>query len=483
MKKILVVDNQISTCELLNKFLSRNNFVVETTTQGRNALALIQKTPYDIVICDYRLPDIDGEEFFERVLDLAPETSVIFMSREVNLKNAVELIRRGAYNYLAKPLNPDELLEVLLECKEKPAVKEVYRRDYETKTHHGTSGLIHPGLEEEMGFVFGKSEKALQMLNQVERVGATNYTVIIEGETGTGKESLARLIHQVSPRRNQPFVAVDCGSLSKEIANSELFGHEKGSFTGAVMQKTGFFEQANGGTIFLDEIANLSLETQMALLRALQEKVIRKIGGMKEIPIDVRIIAATNEDLLVKSETSSFREDLFFRLSEFVLKVPALRERKADLPLFIEFFLKNTAKELGTETPLLSEEVLDYFYEYPWPGNIRELKNVIRRACLFVESDNYIYKEALPVRILDYAKDHAYEDELQESDLELVEQNGTPNGVIAGNDLKSTALHAESKRIIEVLKKVHFNKTKAAEILNIHRKTLYTKLKLMNIPY
>jgi two-component system, NtrC family, response regulator HydG len=488
MKKILVVDNQISTCELLQKFLSKKNFDVETTTLGRNALSLLQKTPYDIVICDYRLPDIDGEEFFEKVMEAAPETHIIFMSREVNLKNAVDLIRRGAFNYLAKPLNPDELLEVLIEKKHRPLYREFGKKDGDSRPYlHSIhkSGLIHPGLEEEMGFVFGKSEIALKMLNQVERVGATNYTVIIEGETGTGKESLARLIHNVSPRRDQPFVAVDCGSLSKEIANSELFGHEKGSFTGAVMAKTGFFEQANGGTIFLDEIANLSLETQMALLRALQEKVIRKIGGMKEIPIDVRIIAATNEDLLTKSETSGFREDLFFRLSEFVLKVPALRERKEDLPLFIDFFLKNTANELGSETPKLSQEVIDFFYEYPWPGNIRELKNVIRRACLFVESDNYIYKEALPVRILEYANTHPANEEMQEEDeLQLVEQEGgILNGVVSGTDLKSTALHAESKRIIEVLKKVHFNKTKAAEILNIHRKTLYTKLKLMNIPY
>ncbi len=479
MKKVLVVDNQMSTCELLSKFLSSNNYDVDTTAFGQNALNLIQNTFYDILICDYRLPDIDGEEFFEKILKTSPDSAVIFMSREVNLRNAVDLIRRGAYNYLAKPLNPDELLEILKEGRPDIETAVSTRR----KSVSSNETLERPRQPE---FVFGKSDKAVDMINQVKRVGATNYTVIIEGETGTGKESLARLIHNESPRRHMPFVAIDCGSLSKEIAGSELFGHEKGSFTGAVTQKTGFFELAKGGTVFLDEIANLSLETQMALLRALQEKVIRKIGGIKEIPIDVRIIAATNEDLLMKSETSGFREDLFFRLSEFVLMVPALRERKADLPMFIDFFLENTCIELDRSRPIISQEVLDYFHQYPWPGNIRELKNVIRRACLFISEDNFIYKDALPARILQYEYDNYYEDSENDSMEEVLNGYGGGELVLNGNgskDLKTTALHAESKRILEVLQKVHFNKTKAAEILNIHRKTLYTKLKLMNIPY
>ncbi len=478
MKKILVVDNQLSTCELLSKFLTSKDYFVESTAFGQNALSLIQHTFFDVIICDYRLPDIDGAEFFDKVLSISPESSVIFMSREVNLRNAVDLIRRGAFNYLAKPLNPDELLGILNEGK--PAQIKAVNKKPEVNGYSSSNEIQRPD-----GFVFGKSEKAVEMINQVKRVGATNYTVIIEGETGTGKESLARLIHNESPRRNMPFVAIDCGSLSKEIAGSELFGHEKGSFTGAISHKTGFFELAKGGTIFLDEISNLSLETQMALLRALQEKVIRKIGGIKEIPIDVRIIAATNEDLLEKSETSGFREDLFFRLSEFVLKVPALRERKADLPLFIDFFLDNTCIELNREMPTLSQEVLDYFYQYPWPGNIRELKNVIRRACLFVSPDNFIYKDALPTRILQYQYKDQYEEDngLHEEVYEGFNGNEMVLNGNASKDLKSTALHAESKRILEVLQKVHFNKTKAAEILNIHRKTLYTKLKLMNIPY
>ncbi|MEX2566519.1 MAG: sigma-54 dependent transcriptional regulator [Cyclobacteriaceae bacterium] len=478
MKKILIVDNQISTCELLQKFLSQNQFEVETITQGTPALNIIEKAKFDVIICEYRLPDMSGGDFFEKVLKIDPGVSMIFMSREVNLKNAVDLIKKGAYNYLTKPLNPDELLEALQDCNQPddPQAPKVAPPEKNTI-------LQEEGINHEFGFVVGKSKEALEMINQIKRVGTTNFTVIIEGETGTGKESVARLIHKVSERSDQPFVAVDCGSLSKEIAGSELFGHEKGAFTGAITKKTGLFELAHGGTIFLDEIANLSLETQMALLRALQEKVIRKIGGVKEVPIDVRVIAATNEDLMSKSGSTSFREDLFFRLSEFILKVPTLEERISDLPLFIDYFLNQTSEELNLDKPQLSEEVNEILYDYEWPGNIRELKNVIRRACLFIEKDNFIYKNALPHVLLNNPATHHL--------------NGKMNGQAQVNprmhlntqepedhhDLKSTARKAESTHIMEVLQKVNFNKTKAAEILNIHRKTLYAKLKVMEIAF
>lgn len=315
------------------------------------------------------------------------------------------------------------------------------------------------------------------MIRQAEKVAATNFSVLIEGETGTGKESLARMIHEKSNRNKGPFIAVDCGSLSREIAGSELFGHEKGSFTGALNSKTGFFEQADGGTIFLDEIANLSMDIQISLLRALQEKVIRKIGGAKEIPVDVRIIAATNEELHGKSQSAGFREDLLFRLNEFVLKVPTLRERKEDLPLFVDFFLDQTCKELCQEKPTLADGVMEYLHEYKWPGNIRELRNVIRRGCLFVNRHNEITVESLPHRLL-YGRTKSSSEESTGAIITQANLNSEDT-----DDLKSTAIRAESLRIIEVLKEVHFNKTRAAEVLNIHRKTLYSKLKLMNIPF
>ncbi|TVP53175.1 MAG: sigma-54-dependent Fis family transcriptional regulator [Mongoliibacter sp.] len=471
MKSILIIDNHISVCDLLRKFLSKNNFNVETSSSASLGLDFLQRMKFDLILLEYHLPNISGLEFLERIKKLAPSTEVIFMSRDATLKNAVDVIHRGALNFISKPLNPDELLEIVNKVEPKSPNNVAFSTQYQPD-----SIVLEPWSKQ--GFIFGQSESAEKMMYQVKRVGATNYSVIIQGETGTGKESLARMIHEYSPRKNMPFIAVDCGCLSKEIGGSELFGHEKGAFTGAIFQKTGFFEQANGGTIFLDEISNLSLDIQMTLLRALQEKVIRKIGGNKEIPTDVRVITATNKNLIDTSENPFFREDLYFRLSEFILEVPALRERKKDLPLFVEFFLKQTSEELKIRIPKISEAVNSCFEQYTWPGNLRELRNVIRRSCLFLGKDNIIKRESLPERIL--------------QSILFAKRKTKPNNLHNGfetaykekdeNDLKSTALKAESSRIIEVLNKVHFNKTKAAEILNIHRKTLYQKLKLMNIP-
>ncbi len=460
MKTILIVDYQLSSCETIKNFLTKNNYTVITTYRGDKALRLIQENDFDLILCDYRLPDIDGTEFYDRLLISKPASKIIFMSKEVNLKNIVKLIRKGAYNYLEKPLNPDELLQVVQDALNS-SNKELQNRK-NVKQENNRDHLPD-------NFVVGQSKESVYMLKLVQKVAPTNFTVIIEGETGTGKESIARMVHNMSKRKSHPFIAVDCGSISNELSGSELFGHEKGSFTGAISGKTGFFELAQGGTIFLDEIANLSLDTQMALLRALQEKVIRKVGGTKEIPIDVRVIAATNENLLHKSETVGFRNDLFFRLSEFILKVPALRNRKNDLSLFIDHFLQTTSQELNQAKPKLSNEVLELLYEYKWPGNIRELKNTIRRACLFVSKDNYIYSDALPSNLIN-----------KEFDFEEEKETIIPEEAA---DLKSTAFKAEAQKIIEVLRKTKFNKTKAAEVLNIHRKTLYTKLKLMNIEY
>ncbi|MCL6261564.1 sigma-54 dependent transcriptional regulator [Aquiflexum sp. TKW24L] len=472
MKSILIIDNHVSTCTLLHKFLTKHKYIVETTTDAIHGLEILKKNKFDLLIVEYHLPDFSGMEMFDRIQKIDPEAGIIFMSGQVTLKNAVNIIQRGALNFISKPLNPDELLD---------AIKDAQQEKINMRSEKSTSKPICLNHEPtpDTGLVWGKCSKAVDMMHQVKTVGATNYSVIIQGETGTGKESLARLIHSYSPRRDKPFIAVDCGSLSKEIASSELFGHEKGSFTGAHSQKTGFFEQANGGTIFLDEIANLSLDIQMALLRALQEKVIRKIGGNREIFTDVRIITATNEDLLEKSETSLFREDLYFRLSEYVLEVPALRDRMEDLSLFIDFFLEQTSVELNIPKPRISSEVKSCFEAYSWPGNLRELKNVIRGVCLFLGEENMIEKESLPSRII-----NCFENPLEKlMPIKHDELMETAFEELKTTDLKSTALKAEYKRILEVMNKVHFNKTKAAQILNIHRKTLYSKLRLMNIPY
>src|SRR5690554_4919048 len=466
MKNILVIDDELSMCTLLEKFLSKSGFNVESTISGKQGVHLMKNKFYDVILCDYRLTDITAEDLFDEIKKNSNNSVVIFITGYANLNIAVNLIKEGAYHYLAKPLNPDELLEIInksLSAEKKPNLTNGRGRN-STREKAQTEEESQP-LED---YVYGKSQASKKMLEYVRLVGPTNYTVIIEGETGTGKESLARLIHMESNRKHKPFMPIDCGSLSKEIAASELFGHEKGAFTGAVTAKAGVFELAEGGTVFLDEIANLSMDIQMALLRALQEKVIRRVGSLKEIPVDVRIIAATNENLFDNTGTSKFREDLYYRLNEFTLKAPPLRERIDDLPLFIDYFLEKTCNELEIEIPAVSEEVRGYLMRYDWPGNIRELRNVIRRACLLTGKNGVIKKEGLPDQIASAGKAAP-----KEVSIDL------PN--TADLDLKSASMLAESKHILETLDKVHYNKTLAAKLLNIDRKTLYSKLKMFNI--
>lgn len=457
MKKILIIDDEMSVCNMLTKFLTKNGYDAESTISGKQGIQLLKDHHYDLILCDYRLKDIDGLEFFKEIKKVNSQVIVIFITGYVNLKIAVDLIKDGAYQYLAKPLNPDELLVMIEKALSNP--EKVKMPSQKTDS-----------VQDE--YVIGKSEPSKEMLKLTHIVGPTDYTVIIEGETGTGKESVARLIHEESNRRNQPFIAIDCGSLSKEIAASELFGHEKGAFTGAVTDKTGVFELAEGGTVFLDEVANLSLDIQVSLLRALQEKVIRKVGSLKQIKINVRIIAATNENLYTNVSNGLFREDLYHRLNEFTLKVPALKDRAKDLPLFVNFFLEKTSEELQKETPVISPDAWEFLTAYHWPGNIRELRNVIRRACLLTASGQEIGKGSLPENLIAVC-----EDKWQESKSYTMEAVETDKGL----DLKSMAQNAEAKHIIEVLNNVNFNKTKAAKLLNIDRKTLYQKLKLFKI--
>jgi len=472
MKKILIVDDEVSVCTLLTRFLSKNGYDAQSCTSGAEAVRMLKADKFDIMLCDYHLQDINGKELFEKIQPLYPHIIVIFITGYADVRVAVDLIKNGAYHYLSKPLYPDEILKIIDNASQEgnvPAVNKFSEVKSGTQANLNIEATTSPD-----GYVIGESAASRSLFEHVNLVAPTDYSVIIYGETGTGKEALAHLIHQKSNRKNGPFIAIDCGSLSKELAASELFGHEKGAFTGALSAKEGAFEQAEGGTVFLDEIGNLSYDVQVYLLRALQEKSVRRVGGVKTQKVDIRIIVASNENLHDNVVNRSFREDLYHRLNEFTLKVPALRERDDDLALFVETFMDNACKELNKDVAGFSDTVWELLMSYNWPGNIRELKNVIRRACLLTPAGKEVTQKALPLELLNSKT-------ILSLSNNIANENTTAD---VGNSaetfsLKSAATLGEQKRIMEVLHQVKFNKTKAAEILNIDRKTLYNKLRSM----
>lgn len=466
MNKILIIDDEINIGILLSKFLTRNGFEVSTSTNGNNALDMMTKETFNLVLCDFRLEDTDGREMLRKIKTSYPDTGVIIITGYSDIKLAVELIKMGAYDYITKPLYPDEILNTINKAIEAQKIINQHG-NYENEGEKSREGKsrIHP--EE---FVIGKSAASQELIKQIKLVAPTNYSVILNGESGTGKESVAKSIHYNSPRKDKPFIAMDCGSLTKDLAGSEFFGHEKGSFTGALYTKIGHFERANGGTLFLDEVGNLSYDIQAALLRTVQERKVKRIGSTKEIDLDVRILVATNENLSDAIQKGRFREDLYHRFNEFNITVPPLRERGKDIMIFAEHFLKEANIELNRNVTGFSPEVIECLMTYNWPGNVRELKNVVRRATLLSEG-NEIHLKALPLEISTFAKASA------------IENAFGANVSVSTNrhDLKNAAMEAEYETILNVLKEVNFNKTKAAKILNIDRKTLYNKMKAINL--
>ena len=465
MKKILIIDDEIDISLLLSKFLSRNGFETATANSGTTALDLLKNNCFDLVLCDFRLKDTDGREMLKQIKTQYPNTGVIIITAYSDIRLAVELIKMGAYDYISKPLYPNEILNTI--SKALATQEALTELDPEIKIKRPKAKLdITSGLPED--YIIGKSPASLELLRQIDLVAPTNYSVILYGESGTGKEAVAKSIHLKSERRGKPFVALDCGSLTKELAASEFFGHEKGSFTGALTTKIGHFEMANGGTLFLDEIGNLSYESQVALLRTVQERKVRRIGSTKEIELDVRIIVATNENLPKAIAEGHFREDLYYRFNEFMIQLPALRERGDDLLQFANHFLEQANLELNREVSCFSTEVMQCFKTYSWPGNIRELKNVVRRAALLTEGTEVPLK-ALPLEI---ATPISLAFKTPEEDRPLKSTK---------SDLKNVAQEAEYETIMQVLKEVKFNKSRAAEILQIDRKTLYNKMKAFSI--
>lgn len=487
MQKILVIDDDRDMCLLLKRFLSKHGFEIEDANTAKKALELLDATEYDLVLCDFRLDNMDGKTMLIKIKEKYPHMPVIIITGYSDIKIAVEVMKLGAYDYITKPLFPDEIILTIkkaLDSKESrsevsaPAAASVNGSDDKKDKKPGGNVTVSGQ------YIFGDSMAFKQILQQIELVGPTNYSVIIYGESGSGKEAIAQEIHKRSKRSHKPFIAIDCGALSKELAGSELFGHEKGAFTGALNQKVGSFELANGGTIFLDEIANLSYDIQVSLLRVVQERRMRRVGGTKDIELDVRIIIASNEPLWEASKKGKFREDLFHRFNEFSMTIPPLRERKGDIMVFARHFLNLTNEELNKKVKGFSTGVEEVFQKYVWYGNLRELKNVVKRATLLSDGE-YIEERSLPFEIVnfnklsfDYGSEPAAPAPAQMQPPAPAHASALHGRtVLDETTLKAASIDAEYEMIIEALKQANFNKSKAAKLLNIDRKTLYNKMK------
>lgn len=460
---ILIVDDDQDICTVLSKFLTKNDFTVTIANTGEEGLQVLRANHYDLILCDYKLPDVTGIELLQKIKILNASVAVIIITGYSDVKTAVETFRYGANDYITKPFYPDELLvtirETLLKNQQRHSLPSGNGMSKgESKTARNSHSLSTSE------FIVGKSAHAQAVQQLIEVIAPSDLSVIITGETGTGKEFVAQSIHKYSKRADCPFMAIDCGALPKDLAGSELFGHVKGSFTGAINDKPGSFELADGGTIFLDEIGNLSYENQVKLLRVLQERKIKRIGATKDIAINVRIITATNENLTKVVKEGTLREDLFHRINEFKIQLLPLRERKDDIMHFACFFLQKANQSLTKNVQGFSAETERYLTDYHWHGNLRELNNVVKRATLLT-TGNTILPESLPAEIVQKSMASFEGEKLQEN----------------VGMLKSIAWTAERQAIIDVLEKANYNKSRASEMLNIDRKTLYNKLKLYTI--
>ena len=453
-KRILILEDDVTFGTMLKTWFAKNSWETTWTSKVEQAKLEFQNNSFDLILSDLRLPDGDGIIFLTWLRENNITTPFIIMTSYSDVQTAVLAMKLGAFDYLQKPINPTVLQQKIeLAITQQTVVKD-------------EKPLVKKSLEKSANKVVkGSSEVMQRLYSHINLVAPTKMSVLILGESGTGKEYIARMIHENSNRKSEPFVAVDCGSLSMELAPSELFGHKKGSFTSAISDKTGVFVAANGGTVFLDEIGNLSYEVQKQLLRALQEQKIRPVGSASDIKVDVRIIAATNENLEKAIEEGRFRQDLYHRINEFSLMLPPLRERIDDLEEFAYHFINQANDELGKEVDTISEEALLILKQQSWHGNLRELRNVIRRSVLFAQ-DNVLRKENLP----DFPKENKSQMTVK------IEQPELENRDLCLNNKAN-----EKEQIIEALKQARGNKTVAAKLLQIDRKTLYNKMHLYGI--
>ncbi|WP_439488856.1 sigma-54-dependent transcriptional regulator [Algoriphagus sp.] len=462
MKHILLVEDDLTYSRIVKTFLEKNGFTVQTAVKVKEAQQLFGNSKFDLIIADFRLPDGTGMELLQWSKSNFPQTQVILITHYSDIRIAIKAMKLGAFEYITKPINPDELLATVNESLSAKTSAPATIADASSIPASPPKKNFHSG------YVVGSSAEAEKLEKHIQLVAPTDLSVLVLGDTGTGKEFISRRIHDFSTRKDGPFIAIDCGALPRELAGSELFGHVKGAFTGALDNKTGHFEMANGGTIFLDEIGNLGYEVQIQLLRAIQERTIRKIGGNKEIQIDVRIIAATNDNLLLQAGDGHFREDLYHRLNEFTLSAIPLRNRKEDLEDFAGQFLEESNDRLGKNIKGFSPEVWETFLAYDWPGNLRELRNIIKRAVL-LSSGSHVEKESLPADLYEPSSSIG---STQSTHGSFSRTNELPSP----KDYKSQWVEQEKELIQKVLMDTKFNKSKTARILNMDRKTLYSKM-------
>ena len=438
MLSILIVEDDITFSLMLTTWLGKKGFVVRSSSSVSDAKRKLGEEAFDLVISDLRLPDSDGIDLLKWLKSTHPSLPLIMMTSYAEIQTAVQAMKLGAADYIAKPLNPDELLGKIKEL--------VY---VEEKAPARVPVSSAPDL-----YIEGQSQAARQLYEHVRLVAPTDMSVLVTGASGTGKEYIARRIHEQSNRSKAPFVAVDCGAIPKELAASEFFGHVKGSFTGAIENKTGAFVAAQGGTIFLDEIGNLTYEVQVQLLRALQERKVKPIGSNQEIAINVRLISATNENLRQAIEKGDFREDLYHRINEFTIRIPDLKERKEDLLLFANHFLDLANSELQKDIIGFDNDTMQLFQSYSWPGNLRQMKNVIKYATLLA-TGRYITRKELPEELTENLPSHT--------------------------NIQLKNVEHERDLIRKALQECGNNKTRAAQLLGIDRKTLYNKLKIYQL--
>lgn len=454
MRRILILEDDVTFGTMLKTWFTKNSWDVVLTSKVEQAKLEFSDNDFDLILSDLRLPDGDGIMFLTWLRENKISTPFIIMTSYSDVQTAVLAMKLGAFDYLQKPINPT-ILQQKIESALSPIVQTL-TKEVKKESKKNT-------VPTQNKVVKGKSYVMQSLYSHIDLVAPTKMSVLILGESGTGKEYIARMIHEKSNRKSAPFIAVDCGSLSMELAPSELFGHKKGSFTSAISDKTGVFVEANGGTVFLDEVGNLSYEVQKQLLRALQEQKVRPVGSASDIKVDVRIIAATNEDLEKAIEEGRFRQDLYHRINEFSVDVPPLRKRLEDIEEFAYHFVEQANEELGKNVDTISADVIEALKQQSWLGNLRELRNVIRRSVLFAQ-DNVLRKENLP-EFLKETKKQVAPVYVKEDTVDF-SLNNKAN---------------EKEQILAALKEARGNKTIAAKLLQIDRKTLYNKMHLYDI--